>query len=66
MPAGSAALPDWWTVGPEWRDRRDRVIVAAARAGVSQRILSDVFDLSRRRVREVIESARENRPHKKS
>jgi hypothetical protein len=43
------------TPSQRWRFRRDLVILAAWRGGVSQRTLSDVFDLARSRIATIIE-----------
>ena len=42
------------TVGRRWRFRRDAVIQVTARAGVPQRVLADVFDLSQARVSAIV------------
>jgi hypothetical protein len=42
------------TSAKAWRSRRDCVIYIAARAGISQRWLADVFDLPRSRIAVII------------
>lgn len=44
------------TAGQRWRFRRNLVIwVAHRRGGVSQRVLADVFDLARSRVKAILD-----------
>jgi hypothetical protein len=47
-------LPPGASVGKRWRFRRNLVIYAAHRSGLSQRLLADVFDLPRSRIAEII------------
>jgi hypothetical protein len=42
------------TVGQRWRRRRDLVIALAWRAGASERLLAEVFDLTRSRVQAIV------------
>jgi hypothetical protein len=48
-------LPPDATPGQRWRFRRNLVIYIAARSGLSQRLLADVFDLRRSRIGEIID-----------
>ena len=47
-------LPANASAGKRWRFRRNLVIYLAHRQGLSQRFLSDVFDLPRSRIAEII------------
>jgi hypothetical protein len=42
------------TPGKRWRFRRNAVIYLAHREGVSQRVLSDVFDMARSRIQAIV------------
>ena len=43
-------------LGKKWRFRRNVVIYVAFRAGLSRRLLAEVFDLPRSRINEVIDN----------
>ena len=47
-------LPSNASAGKRWRFRRNLVIYLAHRQGLSQRMLSDVFDLPRSRIAEIL------------
>jgi hypothetical protein len=53
MPRTPPIRPDA-TPGQRWRFRRNLVMYAAHRAGFSQRMLADVFDLPRSHVHEIL------------
>lgn len=53
-PVGPIRKPDYATVGRRWKARRDLVIYVANRAGISQRILADVFDLERSSIQSIL------------
>ena len=42
-----------------WQHRRNTLIVLAHESGVSQRMIADVFDLSRKRVQNILKEYRE-------
>jgi hypothetical protein len=44
------------TTKQRWRFRRDLVIYVAARQGLSQRFLADVFDLPRSRIGSIVQA----------
>lgn len=46
------------STGQRWRDKRDRVIYLTATHGASQRLLADVFDLSRSRIAAILKAMR--------
>jgi hypothetical protein len=54
LPDRLPPLPRDCGAGKRWRFRRDAVIYIAHRGGVSQRMLAEVFDLTRSRVAEII------------
>jgi len=47
-------LPPNATEGQRWRLRRNLVIAIAARAGIPQRHIADVFDLPRSRIAAIV------------
>ena len=57
-PTEPAPEPTRMSVGRRWRLRRNLVIYIAARNGVSQRMLADVFDLPRSRIATIIKELR--------
>lgn len=46
------------SVGRQWKFRRNLVILIASRAGVSQRMLADVFDLPHSRIAAILKEMR--------
>ncbi len=52
--ASKPPLPPNASVGKRWRFRRNVVIYAAHRQGISQRVLADVFDLPRSRIAAIL------------
>lgn len=50
------------TVGQRWRFRRNICIAVLHRAGMSQRVLSDVFDLPRSRIAAIVKEMTEDAP----
>ncbi len=53
------------TIAQRWRFRRDLAMFLAHRAGLSQRILADVFDLPRSRVSVILKEWAEKFPEPK-
>lgn len=46
---------------PAWRAKRDRVIRTVYAAGLPQRLLADVFDLSRARIHAILSESESER-----
>lgn len=55
---GRPGRPSAMTPGQAWRFRRNLVIAVAHRAGLSQRLLADVFDLPRSRIAAIVAEVR--------
>lgn len=49
-------IRDHMTMWKRWRLRRGLVMSAANRAGISQRVLADVFEISRGNVAQILKS----------
>jgi hypothetical protein len=56
LPDAPPLPPRFGSAGKRWRFRRDTVIYLAHRAGISQRVLADVFDLTRSRVSRIVQT----------